>query len=81
MSTHCDRTFGRSTDSAMQSWLDTGEPRSRKPRSLRNSDRGEEYVERNLAAMETERRDRQIKHLQRQARHFDLALVPAEQAA
>ena len=43
--------------------------------------RGEEYVERDLAAMETERRDRQIKHLQRQARHFDLALVPAEQAA
>ena len=43
--------------------------------------RGEEYVERDLAAMETERRDRQIKHLQRQARHFDLTLVPAEQAA
>ena len=43
--------------------------------------RGEEYVERDLADMETERRDRQIKHLQRQARHFDLALVPAEQAA
>ena len=43
--------------------------------------RGEAYVERNLAAMETERRDRQIKHLQRQARHFHLALVPAEQAA
>ena len=43
--------------------------------------RGEEYVERDLAAMETERPDRQIKHLQRQARHFNLALVPAEQAA
>ena len=43
--------------------------------------RGEEYVERDLATMETERRDRQIKHLQRQARHFNLALVPAEQAA
>ena len=43
--------------------------------------RGAEYVERDLAAMETERRDRQIKHLQRQARHFNLALVPAEQAA
>ena len=43
--------------------------------------RGEEYVERDLAAMETERRDRQIKHLLRQARHFGLALVPAEQAA
>ena len=43
--------------------------------------RGEEYVERDLAAMETERRDRQIKNLQRQARYFDLALVPAEQAA
>ena len=43
--------------------------------------RGEQYVERDLATMETERRDRQIKYLQRQARHFDLALVPAEQAA
>lgn len=43
--------------------------------------RGEEYVERDLAAMETERRDRQIKNLQRQARYFSLALIPAEQAA
>ena len=43
--------------------------------------RGEQYVERDLATMETQRRDRQIKNLQRQARHFDLALVPAEQAA
>ena len=34
-----------------------------------------------LATMETQRRDRQIKNLQRQARHFDLALVPAEQPA
>ena len=42
---------------------------------------GEEYVERDLAAMETERRERQLKHLQRQARYFNLALVPAEQAA
>ena len=43
--------------------------------------RGEAYVERGLAAMETERRDRQIKHLRRQARYFNLALVPSEQAA
>ena len=43
--------------------------------------RGEQYVQRDLAAMETERRDRQIKHLQRQARRFRLALVPAECAA
>ena len=43
--------------------------------------RGEEYVERDLATMETERRDRQIKNLQRQARHFNLTLVPEEQAA
>ena len=43
--------------------------------------RGQAYFEQDLAAMETERRDRQIKHLQRQARHFHLALVPAEQAA
>jgi len=43
--------------------------------------RGEEYVERDLASMETERRERQIKNLQRQARYFNLALVPTEQAA
>ena len=43
--------------------------------------RGEEYVERDLAEMETERRDRKIKNLQRQARYFNLALVPCEQAA
>ena len=43
--------------------------------------RGEEYVERDLAEMESERRDRQIRHIQRQARHFNLALVPLEQAA
>lgn len=43
--------------------------------------RGEACVVRDLAAMETERRDRRSKHLQRQARHFHLALVPAEQAA
>ena len=43
--------------------------------------RGEEYVERDLATMETERRDRQLKNLQRQARHFNLALVPIEHAA
>ena len=39
--------------------------------------RGEEYVARDLATWEEERRDRTIKHLQRQARRFDLALVPA----
>ncbi len=38
--------------------------------------RGEEYVARDLATWEEERRDRTIKHLQRQARRFDLALVP-----
>ena len=43
--------------------------------------RGEEYVERGMAQFETERRERQLRHLQRQARYFDLALVPAEQAA
>ena len=43
--------------------------------------RGEDYVEPHLAAMETERRERKIKHLQRQASHFNLALVPAKQAA
>ena len=39
--------------------------------------RGEEYVERDLAAWEEQRRDRMIGNLQRQARRFDLALVPA----
>ena len=39
--------------------------------------RGEEYVERDLAAWEEQRRDRMIVNLQRQARRFDLALVPA----
>ena len=43
--------------------------------------RGEEYVERGIEHFETERRDRQLRHLQRQARHFNLALVPAEHAA
>ena len=42
--------------------------------------RGEEYVERGIEHFETERRDRQIRHLQRQARHFSLALVPVEAA-
>ena len=38
--------------------------------------RGEEYVARDLTTWEEERRDRTIKHLQRQARRFNLALVP-----
>ena len=48
---------------------------------IRDADPRGGYVEHDLAAMETERRDRQIKQLQRQASHFNLALVPAEQAA
>ena len=43
--------------------------------------RGEEYVERDLAAWEAERRERQIRNLKRQARRFDLTLAPLEQAA
>ncbi len=43
--------------------------------------RGEEYVERGMAEFETERRERQLRHLQRQARHFNLVLASAEQAA
>ena len=43
--------------------------------------RGEEYVERGMEHFETERRERQLRHLLRQARHLNLALVPAEQAA
>ena len=42
--------------------------------------RGEEYVLRDLAAWEAERRDRMVANLQRQARRFDLALVPASAA-
>lgn len=39
--------------------------------------RGEEYVARDLAEWEEERRDRTVANLQRQARRFDLELVPA----
>ena len=38
--------------------------------------RGEEYVARDLAEWEEERRDRMVANLQRQARRFDLELVP-----
>ena len=37
--------------------------------------RGEEYVAREVADFEAERRDRQIRHLQRQAARFNLTLV------
>ena len=43
--------------------------------------RGEEYVEREIADFEAERRERQIRHLQRQARHFNLLLVDAQEEA
>ena len=43
--------------------------------------RGEEYVEKGMEQFETERRDRQLRHLQRQARRFNLTLVDTEQAA
>ena len=43
--------------------------------------RGEEYEDKGMAQFETERRERHLRHLQRQARHFNLALVSAEQAA
>ena len=36
---------------------------------------GEEYVAREVADFESERRDRQIRHLQRQAQRFNLTLV------
>ena len=42
--------------------------------------RGEEYVRRDLAAWEAERCDQMVANLQRQARRFDLALVPASAA-
>ena len=34
-----------------------------------------------MAGFETERRERQLRHLKRQAKHFNLTLVPAERAA
>ena len=43
--------------------------------------RGEAYVEKGMAGFETDRRERQLRHLRRQAKHFNLTLVPAEQAA
>ena len=42
---------------------------------------GEAYVERGIEHFDNERRERQLRHLQRQARHLNLALVPAEQVA
>ena len=39
--------------------------------------RGEEYVARDIAEWEEERRDRMIANLQRQARRLELELVPA----
>ena len=39
--------------------------------------RGEEYVAREMADFEAERRDRQVRHLQRQARRYNLELVEA----
>ena len=39
--------------------------------------RGEEYVAREMADYEAERRDRQVKHLQRQAKRYNLELVQA----
>ena len=39
--------------------------------------RGEEYVAREIADFETERRERQLRHLQRQARRYNLELVEA----
>ena len=43
--------------------------------------RGEEYVEKGIEHFEAERRDRQLRHLKRQARRFNLSLVDAQQAA
>ena len=40
--------------------------------------KGEEYVARDIAAWEEQRRDRMVANLQRQARRFDLDLVPAQ---
>ena len=37
--------------------------------------RGEEYVAREIADYEAERRDRQVRHLQRQARRYNLQLI------
>ena len=43
--------------------------------------RGEAYVEKGIEHFETERRDRQVRYPQRQARHFNLAPVEIEQVA
>lgn len=42
--------------------------------------RGEEYVAREVADFEAERRDRQLRHLQRQAKRYNLILVDADAA-
>ena len=42
--------------------------------------RGEEYVAREVDDFEAERRERQVRHLQRQAKRYNLALVEADAA-
>ncbi|MCY3731968.1 MAG: IS110 family transposase [Rhodospirillaceae bacterium] len=42
--------------------------------------RGEEYVARDIADFEAERRERQVRHLQRQAKRYNLSLVEAAAA-
>lgn len=42
---------------------------------------GEEYVENGIEGFECERRDRQLRHLRRQTRRFNLARADVEQAA
>ncbi len=37
--------------------------------------RGEEYVAREVADFEAERREREVRHLQRQAKRYNLTLV------
>ena len=42
--------------------------------------RGEEYVARDIADFEAERWERQVRHLRRQAKRYNLALVEAAAA-
>ena len=43
--------------------------------------RGEEYIERGIAHFESERCERRLCHLRREAGRLNLSLVPIEQAA
>ena len=61
--------------------VDVGKTGQAVPRAIVAGGRGGAYVEKGIEQFESERRDRQLRHLQRQARRFNLASVEAEEVA